>query len=388
LKEGGHMKKKLTTILTIIIFIIAAFIFVDNQLELGIISSIERRFDTQGPDINTDQLSSAYLKDRDIVLNVSCEDNVDETCEVIVEGNLVNDTIGSYTVVLIARDQQGNETSYEYTYAIVDHAVGNIPVGYYDGLDGLEGDALKTALHNLIKDHTEYPYTHDSQTDVWDILREADEDPNNENNIIGFYTGLSIPKDCQDTTYPPDFCEMEAYGESKIVEWNREHIWSKSRGDFSDDDMTAHNDAHHLVAAERVMNSTKNNRFFEDCHDGDDDNIEDRLYGNFTCNIWEFEPRDDVKGDVARMIFYMAVRYEDVSLDLEVVDDPTEDKDLKLPVYGDLDDLIRWHLEDPVSEAEARRNDIIYAYQGNRNPFIDNPEFVEMIWQLIITTEE
>jgi endonuclease I len=181
---------------------------------------------------------------------------------------------------------------------------------------------------------------------------------------------------------------MEAYGESKIVEWNREHIWSKSRGDFSDDDMTAHNDAHHLVAAERVMNSTKNNRFFEDCHDGDDDNIEDRLYGNFTCNIWEFEPRDDVKGDVARMIFYMAVRYEDVSLDLEVVDDPTEDKDLKLPVYGDLDDLIRWHLEDPVSEAEARRNDIIYAYQGNRNPFIDNPEFVEMIWQLIITTED
>jgi endonuclease I len=383
------MKKKLTTILTIIVFIIAGFIFIDNQLELGIVTSIERRFDTEGPNIDTSQLSSAYLKDRDIDLNVSCEDNVDDSCDVIVEGDLVNDRIGSYTVILSATDQQGNETSYEYTYNIVDHAVGNIPVGYYDGLEDLEGEALKAALHNLIKDHTEYPYTHATQTDVWDILREADEDPNNENNIIGFYTGLSIPKDCQQgMDSPVGLCDIEINGTVDDYEWNREHIWSKSRGDFSDEDMTAHNDTHHLVAAERVMNSTKNNRFFEDCNDGDDENIEDRLYGNFTCNIWEFEPRDEVKGDVARMIFYMAVRYEDISLDLEVVDDPIEDKDLKLPVYGDLDDLIRWHLEDPVSEAEARRNDIIYAYQGNRNPFIDNPEFVEMIWDLITNTED
>ena len=89
---------------------------------------------------------------------------------------------------------------------------------------------------------------------------------------------------------------------------------------------------------------------------------------------------NEVKGDVARMIFYMAVAYDDAELDLEVVNDPDEDKDLKLPVYGDIDDLLRWHLEDPVSEKEIMRNQVIYTYQGNRNPFIDKPELVSMIW--------
>ena len=387
-KKVGFMKKKLTTLITIMIFIIGGLIFIDNELELGILTSIERQFDTEGPTINTEKLNSAYPIDREIVLDVSCEDNVDDTCMVTVEGDLINDEAGEYSVILVAKDMKGNETRVIYSYEIVSHAIGNIPVGYYDGLDDLEGDALKAALNNLIKDHTEYPYSHATKTDVWDILREADEDPNNEDHIIGFYTGLSIPKDCQQGMDSPDgLCDLEVNGVFDDYEWNREHIWSKSRGDFSNDTLTAHNDTHHLVAAERTMNSTKNNRFFEDCQDGDDTNIEERDFGNFTCNIWEFEPRDEVKGDVARMIFYMAVRYEDPGFDLEVVDDPDEDSDLKLPVYGDLDDLIRWHIEDPVSEEEARRNDIIYSYQGNRNPFIDHPEYVELIWDLLTSSE-
>ncbi|MCF7925574.1 MAG: endonuclease, partial [Candidatus Izimaplasma sp.] len=111
--------------------------------------------------------------------------------------------------------------------------------------------------------------------------------------------------------------------------------------------------------------------------------IEDRGYGNYTCNDWEFEPRDEVKGDVARMIFYMAVRYEGEigdMVDLEVVNDPDASKSSKLPVYGDIDDLLRWHIEDPVSEKEILRNQIIYQYQGNRNPFIDMPELIQLIW--------
>jgi endonuclease I len=163
------------------------------------------------------------------------------------------------------------------------------------------------------------------------------------------------------------------------VEWNREHVWSKSRG-FPTESFDAYTDAHHLVAAERDMNSTKNNRFFEDCQDGDDDNLVDRDFGNYTCNIWEFEPRDEVKGDIARMILYMAIRYDDINLDLEVVDDPDENSDSNEPIYGDLDDLLRWHIEDPVSEKEIFRNEVIYFYQKNRNPFIDMPELVELIW--------
>ncbi len=375
------MKNKRTLTLVMVI-LVALVLALDYTLNLGILSNILSSTDNEAPVIHVEQLPSSYLLNSEATLDVSCTDNLDEQCTVDIIGTFDTSSLGQKTVTLKATDDAGNEATYDYTYNVVEEADGSmfIPVGYYDGIEGLTGADLKAALYNIIKDHTEYPYT-STATDTWDILREADEDPDNPDNVIGIYTGLSIPKDCQDTTNPPDFCEMEAYGEQKTVEWNREHIWSKSRGDFSDpSDLGAHTDAHHLIAAERVMNSTKNNRFFEDCNDGDDTNIEDRGYGNYTCNTWEFEPRDEVKGDVARMIFYMAVRYDDVDLDLEVVDDPIEDKDLKDPVYGDLDDLLRWHLEDPVSEKEILRNQVIYTYQGNRNPFIDMPELVEDVF--------
>ena len=380
--RGDFMKKNTRTLAVLIFLIVALVLAMDSYLELGIMDMINGSQDSQAPVINTFGLPSKYLLNSDTEIQVTCEDDVDETCTVIIIGTFDTSIVGEQSVTLKATDSAGNETTYLYNYEIVENVDGSmyIPLGYYDGISGLTGDALKDALNSIISDHTEYPYT-STATDVWDILREADEDPDNPDNIIAFYTGLSIPKDCQDTIYPPDFCDMEAYGEEKTVEWNREHVWSKSRGDFSDEsELGAHTDTHHLVAAERVMNSTKNNRFFEDCHDGDDTNIVDRGYGNYTCNEWEFEPRDEVKGDVARMIFYMAVAYNDAELDLEVVNDPDEDKDLKLPVYGDIDDLLRWHMEDPVSEKEIIRNQIIYTYQGNRNPFIDHPELVALIW--------
>lgn len=377
------MKKKLTMFITILVFIIAAFIYIDSTYELGIVNRIESQFDTEAPVIQTDELRAKYLVNEDTDLVVECYDNLDTSCVVEIIGDFKTNEEGTFEITLRAVDQKGNESTYIYEYQVVTNADGSlyIPVGYYDGIEGLEGEALKAFLNNIVKDHTVYPYT-DDDTDVWDILREADEDPNNENNIIGFYTGLSIPKDCQDTVNPPDFCEMEAYGEIKTVEWNREHIWSKSRG-FPTESYDAYTDAHHLVAAERVMNSTKNNRFFEDCHDGDDDSIVDRLYDNYTCNIWDFEPRDDVKGDTARMIFYMVIRYENPDLDLELVNDPMsllEDRNDEDPIYGDIDDLLRWHMEDPVSEEEILRNEVIFSYQGNRNPFIDLPELVQLIW--------
>ena len=326
-------KKNLSLIITILTLL---FLAVDMFLELGIIIETDNNTTT----ITTTEVTTLTTSSNSTTFPISNSSNTETTGELP-----------------------------EY-----------IPLGYYDSIDGLTGDELKTELNNIIIGHTEFPYT-STATDVWDILREADEDPDNPDNIIGIYTGLSIPKDCQDTTYPPDFCEMEAYEETKTVEWNREHVWSKSRGGFTDEaDRGAYTDAHHLVAAERVMNSIKNNRFYEDCHDGDDINVVDRGYSNYTCNTWEFEPRNDVKGDIARMIFYMAVRYDDEELDLEVVNDPDEDRYSYLPVYGDIDDLLRWHNEDPVSIEEIERNQIIYSYQGNRNPFIDMPELVEDVF--------
>lgn len=83
------------------------------------------------------------------------------------------------------------------------------------------------------------------------------------------------------------------------------------------------------------------------------------------------------------MLFYMAVRYEGETgdmVDLELINNPDSDKLSKLPLYGDLDDLLRWHEEDPVSEREILRNQLIYTYQNNRNPFVDRPDLVVLIW--------
>ena len=88
-----------------------------------------------------------------------------------------------------------------------------------------------------------------------------------------------------------------------------------------------------------------------------------------------------MKGDVARMIFYMTVRYEgdDSEPDLELTE-TLQRKSSKAPLHARLSVLLEWHLNDPVDDIERRRSDIIYSYQGNRNPFIDNPEYVGMIW--------
>ncbi|MGS0972813.1 MAG: endonuclease [Candidatus Izemoplasmataceae bacterium] len=380
--------KKSRNALGIIVLIIAGIIFgAEYFLNVNLITKFIID-DQNAPEITIGDLPSKVVINTPYTINedeITCEDDHDRFCEVDIDGQVDTSIVGEYTIIISATDSSGNEEIINFIVEVVEGVDGSfyIPTGYYSDIEGLTGEALKDALNDIITGHTEYPYT-DDDTDVWDILRDADEDPDNPNNVMTFYSGISLPKDCQDTNTPPEFCTMEINGEMDTYEWNREHIWSKSRGDFSNaSDLGAYTDTHHLVAAERTMNSIKNNRMYEDCHDGDDTNIEDRGYGNYTCNEWSFEPRDEVKGDVARMIFYMAVRYEGEEgdlVDLEVINDALEDRDSKLPFYGDLDDLLRWHLEDPVSEWEILRNQTIYEYQGNRNPFIDLPELVEMIW--------
>ena len=88
-----------------------------------------------------------------------------------------------------------------------------------------------------------------------------------------------------------------------------------------------------------------------------------------------------MQGDVARMMFYMAVRYEgnENEPDLELTDS-LQHKSSKVPVHARLSVLLEWHEADPVDSLEIRRNDIIYEYQRNRNPFIDRPEYVGILW--------
>ena len=238
-----------------------------------------------------------------------------------------------------------------------------IPANYYDSASGLSGDALKSALHDIIDNHIEYPYTSDSQTDVWDILKESDRDTTNSANVILLYSGWSVN------------AAQEYNGGNG---WSREHVWAKSHGDFGTDP-PAGTDAHHLRPADVSVNSARSNKDFdvggEEYIDGD---------GATGCyadsNSWE--PRDAVKGDVARMIFYMSVRYEGDESgepDLELVDYIPSSPNGE-PRHGLYSTLYQWHLEDSVDTWEINRNDTIYAYQNNRNPFIDHPEYVYEIW--------
>ncbi len=245
-----------------------------------------------------------------------------------------------------------------------------IPAGYYDPAENLGGSELKSALHGIISNHVRYPYTSTS-TDVWDILKETDEDPNNSDNVILLYTGRSQAK-------------TENSGESNTTgsnRWNREHVWSKSHG-FPDEIDTAYTDIHHLRPADESVNSSRNNLDFDN---GGQAHVE-ATECSYDSDSWE--PRDAVKGDVARMMFYMVVRYDpgyhsDNSLyDLELVDyagvdigDPPGE-----PLFGKLSTLIQWHLQDPVDAFEQNRNEVVYSYQGNRNPFIDHPQWVESIF--------
>ena len=245
-----------------------------------------------------------------------------------------------------------------------------IPAGYYDAAQDLSGSELKAALHGIVSDHVRYPYTSTS-TDVWDILKDTEEDPDNPDNVILLYTGRSQPKTANS-------------GESSDTEsnlWNREHVWSKSHG-FPNEIDTAYTDIHHLRAADESVNSSRNNLDFDN---GGTAHVEaTECY--YDSDSWE--PRDAVKGDIARAMFYMVVRYDpgyhsDNSLyDLELVDytgvdigDPPGE-----PLFGKLSTLIQWHLQDPVDANEQHRNEVVFGYQGNRNPFIDHPEWVESIF--------
>ncbi|MEP4534313.1 MAG: endonuclease [Cyclobacteriaceae bacterium] len=246
-------------------------------------------------------------------------------------------------------------------------AIAQIPTGYYDEAEGLSADELKTALYNIIKEHKEFPYTSGS-TDTWDILKETDKDPDNPSNVIGLYSGFS----------------MDAAAEYNGGDgWTREHVWAKSRGDFGTT-MGPGTDVHHLRPEDNSTNSARSNRTFAECNEPFTDNsgTYSGATGSYTSSsdfVWE--PRAEVKGDVARMIFYMATRYEGENgePDLEVVDYIVEQYS-SLPEHGKLTDLLIWHEEDPVDDYERNRNDIIYGYQENRNPFIDHPEYVASIW--------
>ncbi|MBP7205081.1 MAG: endonuclease [Candidatus Cloacimonetes bacterium] len=237
--------------------------------------------------------------------------------------------------------------------------------GYYASIYGY-GTTIKGLLHSLLRTTHSTQYSYTAATTQ---LKYTDQDPNNSNNVIEIYTGWSV--------------DADSYGGS-ATDWNKEHTWSKSHGDFGDT-APAGTDLHHLRPCDATVNSAKSNKDFDNGGTAITDASPPPGYtGETSCyqtyNTWEPRPVD--KGDVARIIMYMAVRYEgtDTSYNLELVDHEYSDQSANLPYYGKLATLLQWHAADPPDEWEARRNDRIAERQGNRNPFIDLPGYAARIW--------
>ena len=257
------------------------------------------------------------------------------------------------------------------TYGVVQT---NIPQGYYDQANNLSSDELKEALHQIISNHVIFPYTSTS-TDTWDILQESDQDPNENNNMILVYTGRSQEKGYRDGS--GNYSQYENGNGTQSNSWNREHIWPKSHG-FPDEDDNAYTDVHNLKPCDRSVNSSRGTKDFDfggNQHSEASDCLTD-------SDSWE--PPDYVKGDIARILFYMVVRYdpgvdhENNTFDLELVDYTTPNN--TEPILGKLSSLLDWHLSDPVDDFEINRNEIIFGFQQNRNPFIDHPNLVNYLW--------
>ena len=202
-----------------------------------------------------------------------------------------------------------------------------------------------------------------SYGEVWTALTHTDEDPENSNNVILLYSGKSIPKHSNGS----------GSQSSNPDNWNREHVWAKSHG-FSSQSNEAYTDINHLRPADISINSSRGNLDFDDSDTPLAEDPKNRIDSD------SFEPRDAVKGDVARMLIYMDTRYEghgDVTPDLVLVNHLTSGSE---PEIGILCRMVEWAEQDPVDSFEQKRNNAIYKYQGNRNPYIDHPEWISKVY--------
>ncbi|MCD4826751.1 MAG: endonuclease [Acholeplasmataceae bacterium] len=208
--------------------------------------------------------------------------------------------------------------------------------GYYQGAAGLYEDELVSFLHQI----SNASFSGVTYGDARYMLDDTDKDPNNSNNLILVYLGTSISGTWD-------------FGAT----WNREHVWPQSKLGVGADNDTVNkaSDLQNLKPSDPSENSSRGNKY----------------YGNTTTSD-TYAPRDEVKGDIARILFYMDVMYSDLSLIYA--------NDGGVYEMGNLEVLLAWHELDPVDNFEMNRNDLIEGYQGNRNPFIDHPEFVDKIY--------
>ena len=243
-------------------------------------------------------------------------------------------------------------------------SIAQIPT-YYNTIDFTQtGNTLKTALSNLIT--TTHTTKISYSPGVWNALQAADLNPNNASEVLLLY-GFNDT----DAIYKNDRIDLVGNicsGTCPTGSWNREHVYAKSLGTpvlvdgGSGASSDAGEDAHHIRAADVTFNADRGNRLYAD-GEGDAGNVGIYWY-----------PGDEWKGDVARMMMYMYLRYPTQCLATNVGSGATT-YNVDMPNI-----FLEWNEEDPVSQFEKTRNNVLQGIQGNRNPFIDNPYLATIIW--------
>ena len=244
------------------------------------------------------------------------------------------------------------------------------PTNYYNNANGKTGDELKEALHDIIKGHTTIYYSQ-----IWNAFWSTD----NKGDGVVWDMYSDIPNGTPPYTFSMGDNQCGEYSQEGDC-YNREHSWPQSW--FSGDDQaTPSRDLHHVFPTDGFVNSQRSNHPYGEVSAASWTSQNGSKLG--TCksslgyNGTVFEPIDEYKGDFARALLYMSVRYytEDDSWSTS---DMTNKSEI-LPWAMTM--LLRWNDEDPVSQKEIDRNNVIYSdYQHNRNPFIDHPEYARMIW--------
>ena len=265
-----------------------------------------------------------------------------------------------------------------------------IPTCYYDGASGLTGYALKTKLSEIITNgHQDRGYS--ALMNAYKI-GDLDKYYENDNTILDMYS--ENPNGPDPYNYVPGVKECGNYSVEGDC-YNREHIFPQG---FFNSSSPMRNDYLHIYPTDGKVNGLRNNYPF---------GTVGTLTGNTTTNPSKngsklgysnfpgysgivFEPLDAFKGDIARSLLYFVTRYESrlQSFDYNDSNNPQDGSKGRSYDQWYINLLLKWHQDDPVSPREIARNNYAYTYQGNRNPYIDHPEYVTMIWTSTLATAE
>lgn len=261
---------------------------------------------------------------------------------------------------------------------------GQIPPGYYDSADGLQGFPLKTELYNIIKGHTARSYNN-----LWTDFQSTDKKANGK--VWDMYSDNPNGTPPYEYTFITDQCGN--YGSENDC-YNREHSMPKS---WFNDGTPMYTDLFHLYPTDGYVNGKRSNYPFGQVGNASWTSMNGSKLGTSSYPGYSgtvFEPIDAYKGDFARTYFYMATRYENVVANWSSPMFAGNNTTVYATWVVNL--LLEWHEADPVSQKEINRNNAVYQIQHNRNPFIDFPEWAYSIWggnaisvtSIVVTSED